>query len=62
MTKFDNFHTGIADFVDRVVPVLRERGLFHDGHEGKTLRAYLGLPPQYELDSRIATSPTRATS
>jgi FMN-dependent oxidoreductase (nitrilotriacetate monooxygenase family) len=56
MTNFDDFSTGIDDFVDRVVPVLRERGLFHDGYEGKTLRDHLGLPPQYGLDPRIATS------
>ncbi|MCY7782752.1 MULTISPECIES: LLM class flavin-dependent oxidoreductase [unclassified Bacillus (in: firmicutes)] len=53
--NFDDFHTEIGEFVDRVVPILRERGLFHDGYEGKTLRDHLGLPPQYGLDPRIAT-------
>ena len=53
--NFDDFHTGIGDFVDRVVPILRERGLFHDGYEGMTLRDHLGLPPQYGLAPRIAT-------
>jgi len=56
MMNFDDFQTGIGDFVDGVVPVLRERGIFHDGLEGKTLRDHLGLPPQYGLDPRIATS------
>jgi FMN-dependent oxidoreductase (nitrilotriacetate monooxygenase family) len=59
MTNYDDFHTGIGDFVDRVVPILRERGLFHDGYEGKTLRDHLGLPPQYGLDPRIATEKNR---
>ncbi|MEY8741204.1 NtaA/DmoA family FMN-dependent monooxygenase [Bacillales bacterium AN1005] len=58
MLNFDDFHTGLDDFVDHVVPILRERGLFHDGYEGKTLRDHLGLPPQYGLDPRIATGGT----
>ena len=58
MTNFDDFQTGIGNFVDRVVPILRERGLFHDGYEGKTLRDHLGLPAQYGIDPRIATSST----
>jgi FMN-dependent oxidoreductase (nitrilotriacetate monooxygenase family) len=58
LINVDNFHHGIDDFVDRVLPVLRERGLFHDRFEGKTLRDHLGLPPQYGLDPRIATSST----
>ena len=59
--NFDDFHTEIGDFVDRVVPILRERGLFHDGYEGKTLRDHLGLPSLYGLDPRIATSSTGTT-
>jgi FMN-dependent oxidoreductase (nitrilotriacetate monooxygenase family) len=62
MLNFDDFSTGIGDFVDRVVPVLRERDIFHDGYKGKTLRDHLGLPPQYGLAPRIATSSTAATS
>ncbi|MCY8231666.1 NtaA/DmoA family FMN-dependent monooxygenase [Priestia endophytica] len=61
VTNFDDFHTGIGEFVDRVVPILRERGLFHDGYEGKTLRDHLGLPPQYGLDPRIAAGSTGGT-
>lgn len=30
-------------FVDRVVPILQERGLFHRDYEGPTLRDNLGL-------------------
>jgi FMN-dependent oxidoreductase (nitrilotriacetate monooxygenase family) len=57
LLNFDNYHDGIDDFVDRVVPVLRARGLFPDDYEGKTLRDHLGLPAQYGLDPRITTSP-----
>jgi alkanesulfonate monooxygenase SsuD/methylene tetrahydromethanopterin reductase-like flavin-dependent oxidoreductase (luciferase family) len=60
--NFDDFHTDIGDFVDHVIPILRERGLFHEGYEGKTLRDHLGLPSQYGLDPRIATSTTGAES
>ena len=35
---------GLDDFVDRVVPVLQERGLFRTEYEGRTLRENLGLP------------------
>jgi alkanesulfonate monooxygenase SsuD/methylene tetrahydromethanopterin reductase-like flavin-dependent oxidoreductase (luciferase family) len=31
------------DFVDRVVPVLQERGRFRTEYEGQTLRDHLGL-------------------
>ena len=61
MTNFDDFSTGIGDFVDHVVPVLRERGIFHDGYEGTTLRDHLGLPPQYGLDPRIKAGTAGAT-
>ncbi|MFE2943611.1 LLM class flavin-dependent oxidoreductase [Streptomyces sp. NPDC059255] len=35
---------GLDDFVDRVVPLLRERGVFRTEYEGTTLRSHLGLP------------------
>ncbi len=34
----------LSDFVDRVVPVLQERGLFRCEYSGTTLRDHLGLP------------------
>lgn len=34
---------GLDDFVDQVVPVLRERGLFRKRYEHTTLRGHLGL-------------------
>ncbi|MGA5197116.1 NtaA/DmoA family FMN-dependent monooxygenase [Streptomyces exfoliatus] len=35
---------GLDDFVDRVVPLLQERGVFRTEYTGTTLRAHLGLP------------------
>jgi alkanesulfonate monooxygenase SsuD/methylene tetrahydromethanopterin reductase-like flavin-dependent oxidoreductase (luciferase family) len=37
------FHEGFEDFVDLVVPILQERGLFRRDYEGTTLREHLGL-------------------
>ncbi|KSZ56033.1 nitrilotriacetate monooxygenase [Rhodococcus pyridinivorans KG-16] len=54
MLNFDDFSTGIGGFVDHVVPVLRERGIFPDRYEGSTLRDHFGLPPQYGITTRIA--------
>jgi hypothetical protein len=38
---------GLDEFVDQVIPVLQERGLFRTEYEGTTLRENLGLkrPP-----------------
>lgn len=55
MACIDDYHTGIDDFVDHVVPVLRARGLFSEDYEGTTLRSHLGLKPRYGLDARIST-------
>src|SRR3954454_927366 len=35
---------GLDPFVDRVVPLLQERGVFRADYEGTTLRENLGLP------------------
>ncbi len=45
---------GIDAFVDGVVPILQERGLFHLDYEGATLREHLGAPMQYGLDPRVS--------
>ncbi|MBZ9935749.1 LLM class flavin-dependent oxidoreductase [Mesorhizobium sp. BR1-1-16] len=37
------FPAGLDDFVDLVVPILQERGLFRADYEGTTLRDHLGL-------------------
>jgi FMN-dependent oxidoreductase (nitrilotriacetate monooxygenase family) len=36
---------GLDEFVDTVVPLLQERGVFRTAYEGSTLRDNLGLPP-----------------
>lgn len=38
-----NFPDGLSDFVDLVVPLLQERGLFRTAYAGSTLRDHLGL-------------------
>ncbi len=38
------FPEGFDDFVDLVVPILQERGLFRREYDGVTLRDHLGLP------------------
>ncbi|MEV6944197.1 NtaA/DmoA family FMN-dependent monooxygenase [Streptomyces sp. NPDC051172] len=35
---------GLDEFVDRVVPLLQERGAFRTEYQGATLRSHLGLP------------------
>ncbi|MGJ5243139.1 nitrilotriacetate monooxygenase, partial [Bradyrhizobium oligotrophicum] len=37
------FHEGFESFVDLVVPILQERGLFRTDYSGATLRDHLGL-------------------
>jgi FMN-dependent oxidoreductase (nitrilotriacetate monooxygenase family) len=44
---------GIDAFVDGVIPLLQDRGIFHHDYEGATLRKHLGAPAQYGLDPRI---------
>jgi hypothetical protein len=36
---------GLDPFVDRVVPLLQERGVFRSDYTGTTLREHLGLAP-----------------
>jgi FMN-dependent oxidoreductase (nitrilotriacetate monooxygenase family) len=35
---------GLAEFADKVVPILQERGVFRTEYQGTTLRDHLGLP------------------
>ncbi|MFH8839758.1 NtaA/DmoA family FMN-dependent monooxygenase [Streptomyces sp. NPDC017868] len=43
---------GLDDFVDRVVPLLQERGVFRTEYAGTTLRSHLGLPePVWKADT-----------
>ncbi|BCJ47669.1 nitrilotriacetate monooxygenase component A [Actinoplanes ianthinogenes] len=41
---FDVIDEGLPAFVDEVVPILQERGLFRRRYTGRTLRHHLGLP------------------
>ncbi|WP_340265800.1 NtaA/DmoA family FMN-dependent monooxygenase [Sphingobium mellinum] len=50
----DIYEGGVDAFVDGVVPLLQERGLFHRDYEGATLREHLGAPQQYGIDPRLA--------
>ncbi|BCJ46306.1 monooxygenase [Actinoplanes ianthinogenes] len=36
--------SGLTDFVDQVVPILQDRGLFRTEYTGRTLREHYGLP------------------
>ena len=49
----DIYEDGVDAFVDGVVPILEERGLFHREYEGSTLRDHLVAPAQYGLDARV---------
>ena len=45
--------SGLTDFVDHVVPVLRRRGLFRHEYSGRTLREHYGLPrPENRFSAR----------
>jgi alkanesulfonate monooxygenase SsuD/methylene tetrahydromethanopterin reductase-like flavin-dependent oxidoreductase (luciferase family) len=49
--------SGLADFVDHVVPILRQRGLFRSEYTGTTLRDHYGLSrPRNRYSSAIAES------
>jgi N-acetyl-S-(2-succino)cysteine monooxygenase len=43
MIQFPLYPNDLNDFVEHVVPILQERGLFRLEYEGDTLREYLGL-------------------
>lgn len=49
----DVYEDGLPPLVDELVPLLQERGLFHQDYEGATLRDHLGVPPQYGRDPRL---------
>ncbi|WP_425859878.1 LLM class flavin-dependent oxidoreductase [Arthrobacter sp. TWP1-1] len=52
------FPGGLDDFVDKVVPLLQERGLFRTEYTGKTLREHYGLarPAVSEPAAKLALS------
>jgi FMN-dependent oxidoreductase (nitrilotriacetate monooxygenase family) len=48
---------GFNDFVDQVLPILKERGLFRTEYEADTLRGNLGLPkPQNSFTANASTT------
>jgi FMN-dependent oxidoreductase (nitrilotriacetate monooxygenase family) len=54
--NFDVFPTGLALFVEHVVPELRKRGIFRTEYEGTTLRDSLGLPrPHSQYETLVHT-------
>ncbi|MEV6427355.1 LLM class flavin-dependent oxidoreductase [Nocardia sp. NPDC051463] len=50
---------GLEVFVERVVPILQERGLFRSDYEADTLRGHYGLEP---VESQFATAHTEASA
>jgi FMN-dependent oxidoreductase (nitrilotriacetate monooxygenase family) len=48
----DVYEDGIDAFVDEVVPLLQERGVYPTEYPGTTLRDNLGVPGQYGIDPR----------
>lgn len=50
----DAYETDLERFVEEVVPILQERGVFHEDYEGETLRENLGVPYQYGVDKRLS--------
>lgn len=55
----DVYRDGIDTFVDEVIPILQDRGLFHKEYEGATLRENLGVRDQYGPDYRVAQTAKR---
>ncbi|QNS07095.1 NtaA/DmoA family FMN-dependent monooxygenase [Streptomyces xanthii] len=47
---------GLDEFVDQVVPLLQERGVFRTEYTGTTLRSHLGLPVPAPCHERIPTA------
>jgi alkanesulfonate monooxygenase SsuD/methylene tetrahydromethanopterin reductase-like flavin-dependent oxidoreductase (luciferase family) len=55
---------GLLDFIDHVLPILQERGIFRTEYEADTLRGNLGLPKlenRYAITARQETSDTNVT-
>src|SRR5919198_419135 len=55
---------GVVDFIDHVVPILQERGLFRTEYEADTLRGNLGLAKpanRYTLDAQQEAAPGSVT-
>ncbi|MFL1733053.1 hypothetical protein [Moraxella oculi] len=44
-----NSQMGVREFVEKVVPILQERRIYHTDYEGDTLREHLEVSHQYGL-------------
>ena len=53
----DIFEDGVNAFVEEVVPLLQQRGIYPTDYVGTTLRENLGVPEQYGLDARVFAAP-----
>ncbi|HEY1701155.1 MAG TPA: NtaA/DmoA family FMN-dependent monooxygenase [Trebonia sp.] len=53
---------GLAPFVDKVVPLLQERGVYRTGYTGATLRDHLGLAPLGRPDASGQPTTAKAAS
>jgi len=56
----DLAHDGVAFFLNLVIPILQDRGIFHREYEGKTLSENMGVPYQYgsAIEERIQMNNT----
>jgi hypothetical protein len=55
---------GLLDFIDHVLPILQERGVFRTEYEADTLRGNLGLPKpenRYAVTAQQETSHSKVT-
>lgn len=52
----DVYVDGVDAFVDEVVPILQQRGIYPSAYPGATLRENLGVPAQYGRDPRVTGS------
>lgn len=50
----DAYETDLKRFVEEVVPILQERGIFHEDYDGETLRKNLVALYQYGVDKRLS--------
>ena len=57
--------SGLEAFIEHVLPGLRERGLFREEYEGRTLREHYGLPRpanRFDLAEESAFVPDRRSA
>jgi hypothetical protein len=52
--------SGLAGFLNLVVPELQRRGLFRREYEGRTLREHLRIPVPRSVERAVAHAPATA--